>query len=192
MNGKELLKAVGYVNEKYVQEAETQTIRKGTNPWMKGAALAACLCIAVLALLHLDPISGENSAAQSTAMAEDRVDSAEDRYLAPQATMCSKDEAEEAEVPSVILRVDAWTEAGFTGTVTELVDTDIFDVGMQLQVVLEAETRAEQKPQEEFQYSAASRQDYAEGSLVQVQFLSYDEETGTIVVNLITPIEEGR
>jgi hypothetical protein len=36
------------------------------------------------------------------------------------------------EVPSVILRVDTTTEDGFVGTVAQLVDTDVFEMGMEL------------------------------------------------------------
>ena len=40
------------------------------------------------------------------------------------------------EVPSVILYVEEPTENGWIGTVCELVDTDIFEVGMELNVVM--------------------------------------------------------
>lgn len=46
MSGRELLEGMSYVDERFVDEAETQTIQKCViSPWMKLLPVAACLCI---------------------------------------------------------------------------------------------------------------------------------------------------
>ena len=47
MTGTELLEALSFVDEKYIQEAETAKQRTGT-PWMKLLSVAACLGILVV------------------------------------------------------------------------------------------------------------------------------------------------
>ena len=46
MTGQELFAALSYVDEKYIQEAETAIIGRNT-PWMKVLSVAACLCILI-------------------------------------------------------------------------------------------------------------------------------------------------
>ena len=53
------------------------------------------------------------------------------------------DEGPVGEVPSVILYVEDMTNLGFIGTVAQLVDTDIFEIGMELNVVVADGTRHE-------------------------------------------------
>jgi hypothetical protein len=75
------------------------------------------------------------------------------------------------------------TDLGFIGTVAQLVDTDIFEIGMELNVVVADGTRhetADANPS----MSADSKTDYS-GSYVLVQFIEYDRETGTIIVDII-------
>lgn len=46
MSGRELLEGMSYVDERFVDEAEHQTIQKGsTRPWIMLLPFAACLCI---------------------------------------------------------------------------------------------------------------------------------------------------
>ena len=87
------------------------------------------------------------------------------------------------EVPSVILYVEDMTDLGFIGTVAQLVDTDIFEIGMELNVVVADGTRHEIADGNS-SMSADSKTDYS-GSYVMVQFIEYDRETGTIIVNII-------
>lgn len=54
MSGKELLEGMSYVDERFVDEAEHQTIKKGsTSPWMKLLPVAACLCILLLGVFSI-------------------------------------------------------------------------------------------------------------------------------------------
>ena len=79
--------------------------------------------------------------------------------------------------------VEDMTDLGFIGTVAQLVDTDIFEIGMELNVVVADGTRHETADGNS-SISADSKTDYS-GSYVMVQFIEYDRETGTIIVNII-------
>ena len=46
MTGQELFAALSFVDEKYVQEAETAKLGRNT-PWLKVLSVAACLCILI-------------------------------------------------------------------------------------------------------------------------------------------------
>ena len=83
----------------------------------------------------------------------------------------------------MILYVEDMTDHGFIGTGSQLVDTDIFEIGMELNVVIADGTRHETADGNS-SMSADSKTDYS-GSYVMVQFIEYDRETGTIIVNII-------
>ena len=166
MNGKDLFEAMSYVDERFVDEAESQRIPK--IPWMKLASMAACLCLLVLTVYGLRPFLNGNETEGFPI--EDAQESATG----------VPEEIPAAEVPSVILYVEDMTATGFTGTVAELVDTDIFEVGMELHVVPADATRHE---------TAESKPNYA-GTYVMVQFIEYNRETSTIVVNIIQEVSE--
>lgn len=54
MSGRELLEGMSYVDERFVDEAETQTIQKRViNPWMRLLPVAACLCILLVGVVHI-------------------------------------------------------------------------------------------------------------------------------------------
>ena len=177
MNGTDLLEALGDVDEGFIHEAEHHAPR--VIAWRRMASLAACVCLLAAGLYALGPrFSGptEGSAEQ----AQDVLSGGPGGGEHKETTQPPAEQPEE--VPAVILHVDEMTAAGFTGTVAELVDTDIFEPGMELNVVLAAGTRHETT-------AADAKTDYA-GRYVMVQFIAYDRENGTIVANLIEEIAE--
>ena len=172
MNGKDLFEAMSHVDERYIDEAESKMIPK-TIPWIKLASMAACLCLLVLTVHSLRPFLRGNET--EGILIEDAQESA----------IGVPDDAPVGEVPSVILYVEDMTAVGFTGTVAELVDTDIFEVGMELNVVLADTPRyetADGKP--------SVSADFKIKDYVMVQFIEYDRETRTIVVNVIQEVSE--
>ena len=172
MNGKDLFEAMSHVDERYIDEAESKMIPK-TIPWMKLASMAACLCLLVLTVHSLRPFLRGNET--EGVLIEDAQESA----------IGVPDDVPVGEVPSVILYVEDMTAVGFTGTVAELVDTDIFEVGMELNVVLADTPRyetADGKP--------SVSTDFKIKDYVMVQFIEYDRETRTIVVNVIQEVSE--
>lgn len=192
MSGKDLFEGMSYVDERFVDEAENKTLPKRiVSPWIKVASMAACLCLIIFSLYNLQPYLNRGAAEGAGQEAADAVpegaienemeqDSQESEVQTPA-------EGAVGEVPSVILRVDEMTELGFIGTVTELVDTDIFEIGMELNVVVADGTRHETADGNPAM-SADSKTDYS-SCYVRVQFIEYDRDTGTIVVNIIQEVE---
>ena len=187
MSGKDLFQGMSYVNERFVDEAENKTFPKRmVFPWIKAATVAACLCLIIFVLYNLQTyLGGETEEIQQEAGEGLPQGIVEDELGQNTEVQIPADGAVE-EVPSLILYVDEMTELGFTGTVAELVDTDIFEIGMELHVVIAEGTRyeaADGKPA----ISAGSDPDYA-CSYVMVQFIMYDRENGTIVINMIQEV----
>ena len=187
MSGKELFEGMSYVDERFVDEAENKKLPKRIiSPWIKVASMAACLCLIIFSLYNLQPyLRGETEGAGQEAadampegVVEDKIglESQESEEGIPA-------EGAVGEVPSVILYVEDMTELGFIGTIAQLVDTDIFEIGMELNVVVADGARhetADGNPS----VSADSKTDYS-GSYVLVQFVEYDRETGTIIADMI-------
>lgn len=92
---------------------------------------------------------------------------------------------------SVILRVDAATENGFRGIVTEAAEGSPFVNGMELNVVLQTEVRSESQSVQSVpkQESAEWKTDGLNGNLVEVSVISYEEETATVVVKEMKSVE---
>lgn len=77
MSGKELLEGMSYVDERFIDEAEHQTIKKkSTSPRMKLLPIAACLCIVVFGvaslwnMLPFNSKSSESAAGDQESMQE--------------------------------------------------------------------------------------------------------------------------
>ena len=180
MSGKELFDAMSHVDEKFVHEAENNTIpKRNVVPWMKWAAVAACLCLLLLGAYNLYGLAGQGTntgiTSGNTPGGGVPVDTLPvtggyiDHPAQPPA------QAPTGEVPSVILRVDGITENGFVGTVAQPVDTNIFEVGTELNVLVAEGTENQEhlKP----------------GSHVMVQFIKYDRENAIIVINVIDDVK---
>ncbi len=80
MNGKDLLESMGYVDEKYIQQAAAPQRFRSRLHWRSLAAAAACLAVAIWGIRALLPAQQENfsmmqksTAAQDTAMARSAV-----------------------------------------------------------------------------------------------------------------------
>lgn len=196
MTGKGILEALSFVDEKYIEEAETGTFRRATPIVRVMLPLAACLCLAFLGLMNRP--ATETAPAEQEAqvgMPEIIVRDESDAFLSGGEDIAPELDAPEVienyEVPSIILRIVQWTEDGFTATVEEIVDTDIFPVGTLLNVeiapgiFLETHTddlvKVERRMPEEAEFPA--------GTLIRVQFQRTQEEN-TIRIELITREEE--
>ena len=173
MNGKDLFEAMSHVDERYIDEAESKMIPK-TIPWIKLASMAACLCLVLFGVYQMLPMMAPESI-EDTVPQGSLTDPMSQPPQDPNERVPGQ--IPTGEVPSVVLFVDEMTETGFWGTVAELVDTDVLEIGMELNVVVADGTRHET--------SAEAKLDYT-GQYVVVQFITYDRETNTIVVNMIT------
>ncbi len=74
MNGKDLLESMGYVDEKYIQQAAAPQRCRSRPHWRSLAAAAACLAIMILGIRALLPAQQENFAMmQKSTAAQDTV-----------------------------------------------------------------------------------------------------------------------
>lgn len=126
MNGRQLLEAMGNVDPKYVEEAETAFPAGRKVPVF--AALAACLCLVFLTIWGSPWLNERNP-----------VSSGEDQNQNSQVF----DDVHDSSVPEdslMVLRVEALTEDGFLGT--EIL-RDGITPGASWRVILPEETRGE-------------------------------------------------
>ena len=193
MNGKDLFSGMSFVEERLVGEAETERAPSGRVAWKRWTAIAACLCLILLSVFALhsrsegemtEGIAGQD-AADSMPIPEGG-NSAELQHESMESETSPDEGCPLQEVPSVMLLVEEMTDSGFTATVAGFVDTDIFEIGTALNVVMAEDVRHE-TPDGQFDVTAEAGIDYS-GLCVEVQFTEYDEETATIVVNSIREV----
>lgn len=198
MNGKDLLEGMSYVDERFVDEAETKMIPQRTgSPWLRIAAIAAGCCLVLFSVYNLNQLMNRSvTEGAAEGCAADQIwpqqgpESDEEREMQQEALesdVISPEDRPGGEVPSVIVHVEEMTDIGFIGTVAELVDTDIFEIGMKLNVVIAEGTRHETADGNPA-VSADSKTNLT-GTYVMVQFTMYNQDTGTIVVNIIRETE---
>lgn len=193
MNGNALFEGMGYVSEGFVDEAEyaclPQISSKRWKPWI---SVAACLCLVIAGMFWIwNPRAPATSDSNTSAGQELEVQDDTAAATAPAGGVLQDQPAAGAEVPSLILRVEARGDLGFTGRVEQLTDTDIFPVGTVLTVILADQaaevTRGEgSASREEIQLP----QQVTDGALVLVQFTSYDKSSNTITVDLVEVLDE--
>lgn len=195
MNGKDLFSGMSFVEERLVNEAETERPASGRFAWKRWAAIAACLCLIVLSLYTgilrpeqemTEGIAGQDAADSMPMPMPEGGDIAEMQQESMESETSPDEGCPLQEVPSVMLLVEEMTDTGFTGTVAGFVDTDIFEIGTALNVVMAEDVRHE-TPDGQFDVTAEAGIDYS-GLCVEVQFTEYDEETATIVVNSIREV----
>lgn len=197
MNGKDLFNGMSFVEERLVNEAETDRPECVRTPWKRWTAFAACLCILIAGAVYgwdhllFHPHIGDTAGSADNALAQDSENvqvSQETSRLEPAGSMPGGNGL--GEVPSVILRVDSVTETGFIGTVAEFVDTDVIPIGTSLKVVITDDTHSDLKKEEFMPVEDVSGDSVTMvGSLICVQFVEYDMESGTIYVNMISPAD---
>lgn len=161
MTGMELLDGLSFVEDKWIQEAETATLGRNT-PWMKVLSVAACLCILVLGIVAygsgyitrpMESITDKSAAAEAPAeepaapaepAAEENADGAPllDEVPRGDAFGAGAEEAKTTgelhQIPFARLRILYGTEEGFEAIVEEAeADTNLFEAGMQLTLVID-------------------------------------------------------
>lgn len=144
MTGKEILEALSFVDEKYIEEAENGKIHR-RKPVGYLLPLAACLGL-ILAGLRFLPVKPESAPQENLeVMQETMLDSEieivlqeKEDFVYPESAL-AMDEPEAYdlnEVFMVILRIEEWTENGFIGIVEDPMYWDTFAVGDRVQVEL--------------------------------------------------------
>lgn len=191
MNGKDLLEAMGHVDEKYVDEAEYRTLKRRLPVgWL---SVAACLCLLIGGAMFLLKPGYSNDCA---AMPESNSGSnmAMDSNVAETAAGVDRygEEATEAEYsygeqPSVTLRIVAWNTDSITATVCDSEeDAEILPLGQEVTVLFGERIRTNRE------WRMPTEADFPVGSHVVVIYHSYMEENGevSIVMEAIMEAEE--
>lgn len=190
MNGRELLEAMGHVEERYVDEAEYKMPRKSIPlGWISAAA---CLCILIGgAMLWIQPqvtndsTAMENNGGGNMAMESDVAETA--------GTMKVTDGAVLTEDPCVHVRILAWTEDGFTGLVECEPYSNTFADGTELTVRFGEKTSVMiyvDEATHRWEDRMPTEMDFPVGTLVCVQFQTILED-GAIFAAVIDAVEEG-
>lgn len=177
MSKEQILDALNLLDDDMIEAVDAlrdKTKRK--IPWIKYMSLVACMCVVILGAYALKQIEffRDNSMTEdeasrieinSTENILDGIDAVDEDKDMTDSSEVGEDnisvnplpESEfVGEVPSVLVRIDAWTVDGFAGTVEGIADTKIFEVGAQIRVV--------------FKDNAPDSEDFPTGSIVRVQF----------------------
>lgn len=166
MSGNDLFEGMSFIDERFVDEAWNNGLpRHIPGPWLRVASVAACLCLVLFSLWCIHPTQSGP----------------------PPETTAPYDPFLPEGYPEVILYVEEMTEEGFIGTVAELVSPDLFEIGMELNVVLEENTWYERADG-----SSGCIQDQApdlSGCYVLVLCTEYDSDTAYIAVNTIWEVQ---
>lgn len=175
--------ALNLLDDDLIGEVEFLRSRKKSDSrkWMSWAAMAACVCI-VMGSVYAGFLGGmksfdagtEGSAMEGIQENQNVGGLVEDQENAAIAENGEhKDKIEEEgmkEVPAFLVKIEAWEEKGFFGTIVGIEDTEIYRVGTGVYVDVEAE------------YGLADTNNrYPEGSIVRVQFAE-KEETDKIIL----------
>ena len=192
MTGKDIMEALSFADDKYIQEAQEESIGK-KSPVHFLLPLAACLCL-VLFGLHMRPVppaSPAEGAMQEPGMAmgaEVHTQYSEnDVPLEPVMGAYEDQIPASGEVPSVVLEILEWTEDGFVAAVDSLVDTGLIPVGTVLQVEMLPNLVVE-TIRGDLVYAErrmATETEFPAGSLVRVMFCSYSEEDQVLKIESI-------
>lgn len=180
MNGKDLLEAMGHVEECYVDEAEYTCLRKRLP--MGWISAAACMCILIGgAMLWLQP-----KYTNDCAMPER--DGIADMQM--QETMAATEKSEngtemtdsDCRIPYMVLRIDGWNEDGFTGTLCgEEESWGGILPGEEVAVLIEGAIQVFG----DGEYRIPTEEDFPVGSIVSVAFRDLREEDGRFTMTAI-------
>ena len=192
MTGKLILEAMSFIDDAYIEEASTETIRK-RRPVRSLLPLAACLCLILLGLQlrPVPPAAPAEGLQQEPGMAMDvevqQEQSANDIAVDPIMGANDIQIPGSQEVPSLVLCILEWTEDGFTASVDGLVDTDLIPAGTEINVRMTA-NMVVQTLRDGLVYAeriTPTESDFPVGSLIRVMFCSYSAENNVLIIESI-------
>ena len=196
MTGTELLDALSFVDEKYIQEAETAKQRTGT-PWMKLLSVAACLGILVVGAYALQQTqfkrTTETASAPAAAPAASiMTDCVEEEKAAPKEEAAPEPplpveevvpSGELQHVPYAELRVVKVLEEGRFEAIAEA--TQDMEVAVQVTVVVDPSKVPGQRAEINHDFSRV-----VENAKVMIENGAYDAENNILyVAELFLPRE---
>lgn len=193
MTGKDIVEALSFVDEKYIDEAERGFIAK--RDYLRYLLpLAACLCLVLLGLRFRTPApeSAPEAAIETNSASMHRPEMSPDLEIMEMhkdsSVIVESDvpvegimEPEMGEAHSVILRIVSWTDQGAAATVERYLDAAFVPLGTLLNLKMcaeEAETDAESLVQ--------FREQFPEGSLIRVRYVYYSEEYNILYIESVS------
>lgn len=191
MTGKDIVEALSFVDEKYIEEAENGKYRKG-NPTRYLLPLAACLGLILLGLRFLPGAPEILRDENKQIMQEPPQDTGiqiEDFHKENIVVMESATDRNEivqpnaSEAPEAVFRIRSWTEDGFTATLEKHLEAEFMSLGtvMNIKFCVEENEDAEQILEDMSQF----REQYPEGTRVRVRYVYYSVETNTLYIDSI-------
>lgn len=197
MTGKEILEAMSFVGESYIDEAENGKV-KSKIQFKKLLPLAACFCLLLGALMVTYQIYSTSVVAfePPPESAVEATDSEVYGYVgvpdtAPEPGSTPMLDAEAvpniSEVPSVILIVEEWTDHGFTALVSGYVDAACIPLGTLIQVEMLPSICVEVYEGDlvYVQRRIPTEADFPAGTRIRVQFTEYSVEENTLYIDCI-------
>lgn len=185
MTGKDIVEALSFVDEKYIDEAERGFIAK-RDYHRYLLPLAACLCLILSGLRpgHTAPESAQEATiAPGQALDIEIMEMHKDSAVIVETDVPVEGimEPEMGEAHSVILRIVSWTDQGAAATVERYLDAEFVPLGTLLNLKMcaeEAETDAESLMQ--------FREQFPEGSLIRVRYVYYSEEYNILYIESVS------
>ncbi len=164
--------ALNLLDDELIEEVDYLRSRKkrSDKKWISWATMAACMCIVMgsvyFGLLGTTKKSDNESSMESIVESEGmNGEDPDNSAIAESENQKDKVDSEATrEVPAFLVEIVEWKEDGFIGTITGIVDTDIYPVGTSVFVSLES-----------IPTMADVNEPYSEGSVVHVQFNRLDE-----------------
>lgn len=202
MTGKDIIEAMSFVDDAYIDEAEYGKLNSTVKPLVRiFLPLAACFCLAFLGMNALDRLQPREETAadkqnlqygssETLLMDKEHTELQSENELMMDAQIAQSVSNEE--MSSVVLRIEQWTEDGFTAIVTERGDKDFFTPGTTVHVLMQEniciEVYSECKVIVERRVPTEA--DFPAGSLVQVRFDTGSQVDHTIRIEAIAREEE--
>jgi len=126
VNGKELLEAMSFIDEEWVQASEAPPRAHRPGPWIRAAA---CVCLLIMGLWSFHIFGNQakkaESAIEETSLYESQADNAlgadcvEAAPAAPAAEPMETEAPRSVELSSAVVLVTELAEDGFTGSIQE-------------------------------------------------------------------------
>lgn len=191
MTGKDIVEAMSYVDEKYIDEAERGFIAK--RDYLRYLLpLAACLCL-ILWGFRLSPTAPESvqeaTIAPGQALDIEIIQEHKDNSNVMQSDIALEEPMapQSSAVPMVILRIESWIDTGFTATVVEHLDAEFVPVGTLLLVEMSPNMVVETVSGElvTCERRMPTAEEFPAGSLIRVILQSYNEEENILLIGSI-------
>lgn len=196
MTGKDIMEAMSFVDEHYIEEAENGKIRT-SSPVRYLLPLAACLGLLVTALRFLprqpETAVNEHAEVMQETMQDSQIEIViqekdESLHEEPALVMDEAEAYDINEVFLVILRIEEWTEKGFTGVVEDPMYWDTFAVGDRVQVEFTSGIWTAVSENGGFHWTqrVPTEADFPTGTLVRIQSAPVSDKEAVIPAILVS------